>query len=297
MSNKIFTYGIILMIMFFGSCNSTEPEENINDDIWNWGLRVELSKETELQIREDYLKNHVQIEFPQATIEDVWVERYYGTYYSWNDTIYNSTGDYNDIIRLDDDYSVAVMMASNYDECDDVEEDFYLKKFRAFFRHIYGNGSRITIWHKGIFYKLKELITPLEIPVDPWGISNYHHGLSGELEKQVQQYMYDVGIMSIKIAPPNYGCFTNYGIYYGNYIVIYLPTEGGTRPWEYIIDGIIFAFSAGGGDPIIVICTKEWQHYGLQYAYEQKLLSYEDLVNIAYYHTFGNVQYINGGKK
>ena len=265
MSKKIFTYGIILMIMFFGSCDSKITEEP--DDSNDWDLK--LSEEVELQIRQDYLKDHVLPRFPQATIEDVWVEKYYGTY----------------LLSSGVNPFVVVMMNSKHNEYENESSKINIgdKLFN------FENENRILVWHEGNIYQLEGGSSTYMSR-----IFNYHLGLDMELEKCLIESVFG------DTTPSDYGL---YDVFYGNsieawrYHISYYGTyrgcvvitndlrqPGGLVPTELdCIAGVIFIIEPSLEYPIISVWKEEdGSFYSLPMAYKQGLLTQEDIVNIAH---------------
>ena len=167
-------YGIILCLTAFCSCalnflsngkSNEEEEEPITGTFGEWGL----SEETEIRIRQNYLDIYIKPDNLEATIDDVWIEKFYG--------VYRGSIDVTD--------SVAVMMASKYDDWADVKQDVIIN--RILFR--YNNENRILIWRAGQFYDMGEAIS-LRYSISLLDIANYHLGLCMRVARQIKKSVY-----------------------------------------------------------------------------------------------------------
>jgi hypothetical protein len=155
---QVLKYGIILCLTLFHSCvldfGNNDESKPIPGPTGEWGLREDVAR----QIIQDYFEIHIEPYFEDATIEDVWIERFYGTYYNIFDPYHAPYLIMNNAWIEKYGYgTVAVMMGSKFHEYDDnpwreevVKLCSCLRKscFSRIFH--YNNGNRILIF---IHYK------------------------------------------------------------------------------------------------------------------------------------------------
>jgi len=94
-----------------------------------WGPPAPLSAETETMIKQDYLEFYTKIGTPNATIDDVYIRNYYGTYGS----------------------CVAVMMIDAHTLYIQVTGSETIDGITFY----YNDAKRILIWENGNFYRLQ----------------------------------------------------------------------------------------------------------------------------------------------
>ncbi|MDR1690292.1 MAG: hypothetical protein LBR42_00425 [Candidatus Methanoplasma sp.] len=91
---------------------------------------AQLSTEIEMLLKQDYLDDHIKSDNPDATVDDVTLAKYYGTY----------------------DGSIAVMMKGDFISHITVLEDEVIDGITI----QYGSSNRLLIWEDGVFYTLQE---------------------------------------------------------------------------------------------------------------------------------------------
>ena len=289
-SKKLFTYGRILLALFFSACNSTEHEEEKIFQSWdrgrNWDLA--LSEKAEEIIKQDYLEHRVKPNFPDATIEDVWIERYYGTY------------------GIPGEECVVVMMNSNYDEYEDVPSKINIHGKLFHFE----NENRILVWKdqrqiwdgsqiltgRGFL----ELSTALRlgwiIPINR--VYNCHLGLCLEEQKIfIESYFKDFIHYSYSMYPnpmfpwmewPGPATWSRYFEYYGTYngcvVTVINVQYHMSEPQAFdCIGGVEFHIKPSQEELYIGVWKEEdSSSHGLAMAYKQSLLTREDIRNIAH---------------
>ena len=278
MNNKFKNMFLTSLIcsMIFSSCaldfwnngKDDDEEQKIPGTYEEWGL----SAEVELKIKQDYLDIYIKPEFSEATIEDVWIEKFYGVY--GRDTTWE--------IRTDD--IVAVMMNSRYDDWGPNEEQYVLID-RILFR--YNNKNRILIWNKGRFHDMEKFYaSPGRANV--LMIANYHLGLCMKVDRKIKEEGRNFlnTPFSDLLKDPDWPYFEYYGTYNGHVAIFFTETlSGGLEASAHCIAGVIFGFPSG--TPIISIYKEEdTSIWNLDNAYLQDWLTKEDIMNISYFRNY-----------
>ena len=277
---------LICLAVFLG-CNGNNGEEKpIRGNFEEWGL----DSETEMQIKQDYLDAFIKPDFPEAAIEDVRIEKCYGTY-----DVSIRTGTYNSPVWRPDGSIVVVMMADNYKKYDNVSSKVVIGSVGSGWVLLpYSNENRIIVWRDkdNSFYELQEAYNK------GWlndrllrRILNYHLGMDKEVEKRLFESYYEKYFMPDPIASHLYTAellsriYRYYGTYNGCSVIMDGITESGDMVYmlyDYVA-GIVFALETRNyGIAIEVWKEEDNSFYPLLTAYEQGLLTREDLVNIAH---------------
>ena len=290
---------LICLAAFLGCSGNNGEEKPIKGNFEEWGL----DGKTEMQIKQDYLDAFIKPDFVEATIEDVWIEKFYGIYNLDNykdSTLYS--WDMHMIVYGDGFDRVAVIMGSSFDKDDTPWEETVYRWDETIYTDIfappveqifcYNNGNRILVWKKGIFYTLQEVLysptTPLLHRIDVRQIASYHAGLSMEQERQIKQIIVDsINEYLSNIYPDMHLRTINcikfdrfYGIYAGQAVVL-LYTDAWDYNWTITIAGESFSLPY----PLeIWVWNEEGEAYSLEYAYEEDLLTDDDIKTIAYIH-------------
>ena len=223
-----------------------------------------LSTETEKQIRQDYLDIYIKPKFADAAIEDVWIEKHYGSY----------------------DDCTAVMIFSKYGEYDDAEcEVIFDAIYGPFFR--YSNENRIIVWKNGCFYELQAALNQGLLGLrEIMRIANYHAGLSMEIENQIaEDYLGYYKYEDIY----NFWSYTRYCGTYNGYSS-FLIDAGRWCSLGFIIEETLFPHT---GCCEMIYLWKEGQIYELREVYNQGLLTKEDVRNIAHYYNLREINLEN----
>jgi hypothetical protein len=247
-----------------------------------------LDEDAEWQIVQAYLKK-LQSGGKNAhlTINDVWVEKYFGVYcpayISWDSDYieknYNGIWDWDAIYHGTENQTVFAVMMGDQDNGTEQQE--------VSIRHWYGrafvrDGNRIFLWHNGKLYNLEDHYDfnsgGLLFSWNFLEIANLQNGLDIETQSRIQEdygksmprpwlpgYYYEIGIQYL-------------GTYNGYIVVIaYIGTNADLGHLE--IDGVHFYYSSGGHR---IFAWKEGQVYELQDLYKRNLITREDLVQMAY---------------
>jgi len=235
----------LLFAMIFFGCGG-EQNNNLNT---SQKTEPEPEPKTwEEQLRQDYLtKLQSEGEYPELTVDDVWIKKYYGTYNGWAAVMMDSTGM---------EYDVGVQ---------DVIMSFWYEQ-RVVIR--YTDSNRILLWKDGDFYKFENVRFALYAN-DPPGllvlsqydvcnIINIQNGFSGKewqmMWNDLTYYLYgsspekgdiigwgdEYNIQDL-IENDLKECFIfqNLGIYDGYMVVSVKAVSGGVRQTErfYLIVG------------------------------------------------------------
>jgi hypothetical protein len=115
---------LLLLVCFTGSCAYTEKKAEVKD-----GIFPGLDAETERRIIQDFFDTYVKPGDPKATVNDIWVAGYYGTY---NGVIAVRFGDFFEHADVETEESVAGI------------------------NFTYPNPKPNYAWKDGILYRLRE---------------------------------------------------------------------------------------------------------------------------------------------
>jgi len=231
---------LLFVVVFFGCDGDTNSNLNTSQ-------KTEPEPKTwEEQLRQDYLtKLQSEGEYPDLTIDDVWIKKYYGTYDGWAVVMMDAAGM---------EYEVGVqdiIWGFGYDQ-------------RAIIR--FTDSNRILIWKDGKFYNYFEK----EFPAHDTGFSDYdecniiniQNGFDGEewqlMWNDLTYYIYgrsseDGDILYEDFYIPDLiekdlkKCFIfqNLGIYDGYMVVSVKAVSGGVThelPYSLLIGGARFFF-------------------------------------------------------
>jgi len=108
-------------------------QDGQDDDQTEWDSPVPLSAEMEMKIKQDYLDFRTKVYHPDATVDDVTIDTYYGTYGS----------------------CVAVMMTDAFSDYTDAIPIETYETIGGIWI-IYNSSNEILIWEDGSFHRLQE---------------------------------------------------------------------------------------------------------------------------------------------
>jgi hypothetical protein len=289
---------LVFLSCFFLSCDSEDSIDGIDDihyskadyTLFELGRLEGLDEDTEWQILEAYLKKlksggkNVNL-----TINDVYVDQYYGSYCP--EYIYPDTGIDDFLITgyLDPkNHTVAALKA----RVKGMDSDTYLRDviidlpWPALLR--YYDKSSVLLWDKGHLYNMEDT----DFGFRPWllagwdyrKIINRHNGLDFETDTKIRE---DIGKFILTKWPVEAYALINM-IYLGTYngYTALSTINGATQLALYhkIVDGVDFWFN---NSPIRIFAWKEGEIYELDDLFEQGLITHEDLVEMAYFHHAG----------
>ena len=228
-----------------------EGEIQVDFDVTLYAI-WDLSKEAEAQIKQDYFDIFIKDKFDGATMANVSVERYYGTF---GDSI---------VVRMDDEYI----------KYDDTEKEMVWGMW-VWSRLIrYSGFDRVWVWNNGKFYELGDASNPdWKYNGEIGRILNRLNGLCVEIEPLIveswnQSYLSDY-------RPINY--FWGWNVYHGTYnnSVVFMIDH--PDPYPIFVGGQILV----RGTAIYV--WQEGRIYTLREAYNSGFLTKGNIKNIAYY--------------
>jgi len=279
---------VVIMSLFCLSCDTeggAERKAGILDDIQyskadyllELGRFAGLDEDTEWQIVQAYLKKH---DNDNLTINDVWVEQYYGSYcpaYNIQD-LYADGYTWEEIIALENKVFAILIGNKNQDNGTEQQEvSIEYGKGKAFVR----DGNRIFLWHDGQLYDLADYYSGgLLLPWDFLGIANQQNGLEPETQLRIQE---DYGkSLPYPWNPELYDEMPiQYLGTYNGYTALTFHGGSGASAHTQIIDGVHFFHPYWQNR---VFAWKEGEIYELAYLYKNNFITREDLVEMAYFH-------------
>jgi hypothetical protein len=291
----------VFLTCFFLSCESKSTLEGsisyskADYTLVELGRLSGLDEDTEWQIVQAYYKK-LQGGGRQAnlTINDVWVDQYYGAYcpyYLFPKGIDNLL----DFLRTDyldpqNHTVVAVKVGVTgmdyYTEPRDVIIKIPGYNFSAVVRHY--DKSTILLWDKGQLYDMEKdfdySMRPLLPACDYRKIINRYNGLDFETEAMIRV---DFGkSRQPGLSEEEYAFMNiNYLGTYNGYAALGMYSGASLLAvFQLRIDGVLFFYPSR---PIHIFAWKEGQIYELQNLFEQSLITHEDLVEMAYFHHAG----------
>ena len=237
--------------------NDTLPNEDI---IAVQGTHFGLSEETETKIRQDYLDLHIRLTNPDATIDDVWIRTYSGTF----------------------DGCVAVIMG-----------DRFRQYITAIFTEtidgvlfVYPNSNMARAWKEGEFHRFQEAYDMGLLVRDDLERIASIVSMSWETEKQVRQGYVEtyVKLYDSKATADRVWIESNYTPFYPYRCIALMMwygedsgTDGKIR--ETYAAGELFRYDSEHR----IIVWKEGSFCELWEAYDLGLLTKDDIKTIAKY--------------
>jgi len=216
------------------------------------------SKETEIQIKQDYL-NYILLErVPEATFDDVFIFEYYGSF----------SGCY--VVRMSDRFSGYAAVIT-YETIDHITIT-------------YSDTNKAVAWKDGAIYSITDaydrgLLTPDDIE----SISQKCPLFWWVEEKQIRQDYVDAFVKTRNAKPDKVWIDRNYGRNHGGCAVLmmwYEKEDATAEIWSESVDGVLFKYNNGRG----IITWKDGKFYGLQEAFDKGYLYKDEIVQIAEYH-------------
>jgi len=246
------------------------------DYLLELGTHEGLDEDTEWQIVQAYLKKlQSGGEHGDLTINDVWVEKYFGAYcppYIVQD-LYNDGKTWDEIYYGAENQTVIAVMigVKGQDNGAGQQVSIHYGRNRAFVR----DGNKIFLWYNG---QLDALADPNVNPnlLSSWdflGITNLQNGLDFETQSRIQEDFSKSMRWTYNEIPIHY-----LGAYNG-YITIMAPIGAYAMMGHLTIGDVHFVFSSIDDR---LFAWKEGELYELPYLYEQGLITREDLVTMAY---------------
>ena len=225
-----------------------------------YGSNFGLSAETEAEIKQDWLEFRTKIHNPGATADDVSVHRYYGTY-----------GDCAAVI-MTDRFS-AYLAAITYE----IVEDLIFS---------YPDSNTICIWKDGDFCTLQEAYDGGLLTKDDLKKIRGTWTVPWATEKEIRQDHVDTQIdpHDPTATADRVWIEHNYGRYRSGCVVLTMWYEGDVlRPTFGLINlvsvaGVQFVFARA------ITVWHEGSFYGLNDAYDNGLLTNDDIKKISEYH-------------
>jgi hypothetical protein len=236
--------------------NDAPPRDGVVLVQGTQGTHFGLNGITETKIKQDYLDAFTEKRVPGSTIDDVFVENYYGIY---TDCI---------VVRMTDRFT-SYTTAITYETIDGVTIS-------------YSSSNKAVAWKDGVFYDLQNAYDEgLLTKDDLIRVASIWPSFWGE-EKQIRQ-----GYVATFVDRP-YAAADRVWIerYYGGYheckvlMMWYGNTGTGTEKERFYVDGILFVETHVEK----IIAWKDGRFYELRDAYDRGLLTKEDIAQIAEYH-------------
>jgi len=294
---------VLFLLCFFLSCEQENPATKKTEDgqysksdyLLQLGTFEGLDEDTEWQILQAYLtKLKSGGENADLTINDVWIDQYYGTYcpsylfpggdlhelYDFIRTGYHDPK--NQTVTV---VKVCIKSTDNDTEPRDVIINIPNSTWPSVIR--YYDKSSILLWDKGRLHDIEkdtDYDNTLFLVGDYRKIINRHNGLDFETDAMIRE---DVGknIMTGYTAEEYATISITYlGTYNGYTALAIISGASATAIYIQIIDGVLFYFPQR---PIFIRAWKEGKIYELEYLFEQGLITHEDLVEMAYFHHAG----------
>jgi hypothetical protein len=293
----------VFLTCFFLSCESKSTLEGsisyskADYTLVELGRLAGLDEDTEWQIVQAYYKK-LQGGGRQAnlTINDVWVDQYYGAYcpdYLFPKGIDNLL-DFlrNDYLDPKNHTVVAVKVGVTgmdyYTEPRDVIINIPNSSIPETVVRHYDKGT-ILLWDKGELHDIEnDYFYPILLALTAWdyrNIINRHNGLDFETDAMIRE---DIGkfILTGWTVEDYASINMKYlGTYNGYAVLTLYPTGSGLPAVRtQFVGGVRFYFPYTN---IRVLAWEEGAIYELQDLYEQDLITHEDLVEMAYFHHAG----------
>jgi hypothetical protein len=299
---------LVFLSYFFLSCdpensntkNTVTDIQYLKNDytLFELGRLEGLDEDTEWQILQAYLKKLKSgVENADLTINDVWVEKYFGVYcppYGFGaysppyGNIWESYKTYEDdwdrIYYAPENQTVFAMLmgAYGYNNGNEQQEvSIRHERGRAFVK----NGDSIFLWNNRKLYNLEDYLrNDLLFNWDFFEIANMQNGLDIETLRKIHidwvKSLHRPDYPELQLPVRRYYEIPMHylGIYNG-YIVVFVYCGTNASVFHLEIDGVHFYHSNSGH---YIIAWKEGKIYMLQDLYEQNLITHEDLVIMAY---------------
>jgi hypothetical protein len=268
--------------------------------LFELGRIAGLDEDTEWQILQAYLKKLKSGgENADLTINDVWVDQYYGSYcpgYLFPSDLYDqfvfSRTDYLD----PKNHTVAAVKACVKGTDSGTESrDVIIKTPGSGWRSLirYYDKCSILLWDKGQLYDMEKDADSAylrEVLLAGWDarkIINRHNGLDFETDALIREDIFKFVMTGSGWSPAEDYAILNMtylGTYHGYTALALLNGATATAVYQKIVDGVLFGFY---NTPIRIFAWKEGKIYELDDLFEQGLITHEDLVEMAYFHNTG----------
>jgi len=299
MKRTCFFIFALFLSCFFLSCNSDGGTNNIQyskDDytLYELGRFAELDEDTEWQILQAYLKKLKSGgKNADLTINDVYVEQYYGSYCpgylfpeSSPDLPHFLTTDYPD---PKNHTVVAVKACVKGADSGTGSRDVIIETPGSGWPSVirYYDKSSILLWDKGRLYDMEKdagsdyLRRVLLAGWDARKIINRHNGLDFETDAMIRE---DIGKFKQWSAEDYPLINIKYLGTYNGYTALTLLIATLPAAYEKTIDGVRFYFPYRN---IYNFAWKEGNLYELDDLFERGLITHKDLVEMAYFHHAG----------
>jgi len=293
---------VLFLSCFFLSCDpESSNTKNTVDDIgylkddytlYDLGRLAGLDEDTEWQILRAYLtKLQSGGENADLTINDIWIDQYYGSYCPLS-LFPKYADEMLDFLRTDyldpqNQTLVAVKACVKCTDPDTYPRDVIINTPSSSWRSIirYYDKCSILLWDKGNLYDMEKDIG--HIALSGWDarkIINRHNGLDFETDAMIRE---DIGkfILTEWVAEEYTQINMTYlGTYNGYTALTMLNGAVWCAVYTKIVDNIVFSFPYTS---IRIFAWKEGKIYELDYLFEQGLVTHEDLVEMAYFHNTG----------
>jgi len=245
--------------------------------LFEFGRLAGLDEDTEWQILQAYLtKLKSGGKNADLTINDVWVEKYFGTYCPGNIGFNPFWENYH---APENQKVVAVMMGAqgqnNGTEQQEIRIGYHTGG--AFVR----DGNRIFLWYDRRLYTLEDGCDAyILLSWDILEVVNLQNGLDSETQLKIQEDC-SKSISALRSWPSEYyrEIPLHYLGTYNDYIVLIALIGTSADMGLLVIDNVQFHYSSGGHR---IFAWKEGALYELDYLFEQGLVTHEDLVEMAY---------------
>jgi len=264
-----------------------------------------LDEDTEWQILEAYLKKlKSEGKNVNLTINDVWVDQYYGSYCPGY-LFPNYADELLDFLRndyLDPKNQTVAAVKARVKGADsgtyplDVIVQTPSSSWRSLIR--YYDNSSILLLDKGHLYDMEKdadseyLRRVLLAGWDARKIINRHNGLDFETDAMIREDIFKFILTGKNWVPTkDYAQInmTYLGTYNGYTALAVLNGAGLPAIYIQYVDGVLFGFY---NKPIFIFAWKEREIYELDYLFEQGMITHEDLVEMAYFHHAGRKKII-----
>ena len=279
-----------------GKTNAEKANTEKDDyTLFELGRFEGLEKDTEWQILQAYLeKLQSSGSHADLTINDVWIEQYYGSYcptYLFPDL-------YEDqYVFIKTEYKKAknrtvnaVRIGAKSMDYGTEQRDVIINIFTPPALIRYYDRSAIFLWDKGHLYDIEKdydrekgfnIVDVIVTYADLRKIINRHNGLDFETDAMIRETIGKYILTGWSADEYDFMSIKYLGSYNG-YTAIILYEGYQPAVMKKIIGDVLFDFPSR---PNWVFAWKEGEIYELDDLYEQGLITREDLVEMAYFHS------------